>query len=118
MELTADAMDEPAWEAMDETLRSNARLVLETIVARFDGVLVGPGRLARHLVEHQAIGHRSALEALAALVAHGLLDQRDADTTPVFWVPDRLIRHQLPQHARPPPRRRNGTPAARAQLSN
>lgn len=118
MELAETALDEPAWDAMDERTAEHARTVLETMVEVFDGVLVGPAALARTLIDEAVMGHRSVLEALTALVAHGLVKHRDADGTPVFWVPDRLIRYEPPPTGRghPPPRTNGATTTPRTWI--
>lgn len=108
MELASDAMDDPAWDDMDAATREKAQRVLETIVTDFGAVLAGPAPLARELIKEGEMGYQSTLRSLAALVAHGLLDHRRSKRTPVFWVPDRLVRCHLPTRAPPPPPRRNG----------
>jgi hypothetical protein len=132
MELAPAALEDPAWDGMDEPLRSNTETALRAIVDRFDGVLVGVAPLLRHLIAQDAMGHRSTLEALAALVACDLLDERPADERPVFWVPDRLVRAEAtpldgaggprtppPGHVAgagsPRARSTEGSPRARAQ---
>lgn len=107
MELAPAALEDPAWDAMAAPLRERAEETLRAIVDEFGGVVVGVGPLVRHLVAGETLGHRSTLEAVAALVAHDLLRERPADDRPVLWVPDRLVRAAKPPLARRRPPRRN-----------
>lgn len=102
MHLASTAHQDPAWEDMPDRIETNARRVLETIVDRYHGVLVGPSPLARAMIEDEVMGHQSTLEALAALTAHGLIETRTHDDQPVFWVPNRLL--AIPDRKAPSPR--------------
>lgn len=120
MELATRALEDHALEAMDEPLRGNARRTLRALVEEFDGVAVGVAPLVRHMIDASEMGHRSTLEAITRLVAHGLVDERTAGDRPVFWVRDRLVTEPEPAderlEARPRPGpRRNGTAPGRAR---
>lgn len=123
MELAPRALEDPAWEAMDEPLRTNARRTLRALVDRFDGVAVGVAPLVRHLIDASEMGHRSTLEAITALVAHGLVDERTHGERPVFWVRDRFVTEPEPApeplhpRRRPHPRRNGATPGAGTTIS-
>lgn len=113
MELARQAYRDPAWETIDDRRSAHAQRALETVCERFGGVLVGPGPLVRSLVDEGRMGHRSVLEALNVLVAHGLLYHRRSRDQTVFWVPNRLVQQPTPGRSRrhhPGPRRNGSSP--------
>jgi hypothetical protein len=69
----------------------------------YDGVLVGPARLVRDLVDDGAIGHRSTIEAIGHLLQADLLCVRQAAEGAVLWVPGELMPDPDPS-SRPQPR--------------
>lgn len=71
--------------------RDRARCVLEALTGAFEGALVGPGPLVRHLVDEGRMGHRSTLETVGLLVEHGLVHARPAAEGTILWIPEALM---------------------------
>lgn len=105
-----------AWRCLSPRQADNARTVWTTLVREFDGVLVGPAALIRHLVDQGRLGHRSTMETIALLVDEDLLEARQAAEGTVLWVPEQLMPETDPLDPRPSPRflsspRTNGSQA-------
>lgn len=93
-----------AWQTFTPQTRDQARIVWRTLAETFEGVLVGPGPLVRHLVDEARLGHRSTLETIARLVQEDLVHVRQAAEGPILWIP-RALMPEASTRAHPSPRR-------------
>lgn len=109
-----------AWRLLTSRQTSRARTVWTTLVREYDGVVVGPAALVRHLVDRGRLGHRSTLETIALLVDRELVHARNAAEGTVLWVPEELMPEDASSRPRPEPGRptfvatpyANGSPTA------
>lgn len=79
------------WRSMSLERRERARTVWSVLAGAFEGALVGPGPLVRHLVDEGRMGHRSTIETLGLLVERGLVHARPAAEGTILWIPEPLM---------------------------
>jgi len=115
------AWAQDAWRSMSLEERERARTVWSVLAGAFEGALVGPGPLVRHLVDEGRMGHRSTMETLGLLVEHGLVHTRPAAEGTIVWIPEALMPTEDQGRGRPRPRfaatRRSNGSASRARAS-